>query len=271
MACQARKEINDVALTDFTKELISLYINDIENLSAKNRQDEIIIISVTDTSYYYLSVFANNSKEYKYCKDDFIGQTVYLGHLIRVFGNENSIFYSLNEENRTQKPCKDNVTEYDPSVWRICFHKDESFCKMKTYKVNVYEDISAIEDLVGKYFNVSETMHKKSDIYQSHEVENSPKFILGEDSLRHLISSNFKIKKNNIQSMIPIVVNIVVDTNGKASLNEIIKSSNDIELDNEAVRVVEKICQYEFAPALHRGQKVDVIYPIMFLRNDIIP
>ena len=128
MSCQAKKE-NNVVLTDFTKELISMYINDVENLNAKNRKDEIIIISVADTSYYYLSIFATNSKEYKFCREDFVGQTLYAGHLIRVFGNENAIFYSVTNKIKTQKRCNDNFTEYDPSVWQICFYKDLSFCK----------------------------------------------------------------------------------------------------------------------------------------------
>ena len=83
MSCQAKKDNGNVVLTDFTKELISMYIDDPYNLNAKNRKDEIIMASVTDTSYYYLSVFFNNSKEYKYCSNDFVGQTYYLGHLIK--------------------------------------------------------------------------------------------------------------------------------------------------------------------------------------------
>jgi hypothetical protein len=164
MSCQVKKENGNVVLSDFTKELISLYINDVENINAKNRKDEIIIIYVTDTSHYYLSVFANNSKEYKFCREDFVGQTLHLGHLIKVFGDTSSIFYSVNEKIKKRKRCNDNFTEYDPFVWYVCLYKDKSLCKTKTYKVNDYEDITVIQNLVEKYFgdsNVPDTEAKR--------------------------------------------------------------------------------------------------------------
>jgi TonB family protein len=264
---------NNIILTDFTKELISLYINDIKYLGAKNRKDEIIIISVADTLYYYISIFANNSKEYIFCRDDFVGQTLYLEHLIRVFGDDASILYSIKEKNKNLKKCKQDSIVYDPSVWQVCFHKDLSFCKMKTYRVLVDEDISAIQNLAKKYFNVCDTTHERSEngIYQWNEVENSPAFALGEDSLRHLIFSNFEVKSNDVQGKIPVVVDILIDTNGKATLSKISKSSNNTEIDNEALRVAEIVCQYEFISASHRGEKVNTLFPVVFLRNDIVP
>lgn len=271
MSCQTKKGNNNIELTDFTKELISLYINDVENINAKNRKDEIIIISVDDTLYYYLSVFSNDSKSYNFCREDFVGQTSYLGHLIRVFGNENLNFYSVNEKIKKQKRCEDNFTEYDPSVWQVCFYKDLSFCKMKTYKVTVYEDIAAIQSLAEKYFGRSNLSFENNEIYQNTEIECPPKFLLGEDSLRHLISSNFRIKRENIQGNMPVIVALVIDKNGKATLKGVIKSSNNVEIDNEALRVAEIICQYDFEPASHRGEKVNAIFPIIFSRNAIIP
>ncbi|MDR1859701.1 MAG: hypothetical protein LBR06_02110 [Bacteroidales bacterium] len=163
MSCHAKKESSNVVLSDFTKELISLYINDVENINAKNRKDEIIIISVTDTSHYYLSVFANNSKEYKFCRKDFVGQILHLGHLIKVFGDTSSIFYSVNEKIKTQKRCNDNFTEYDPSVWHVCLYKDKSLCKAKTYKVNDYEDITVIQNLAEEYFGTPNTPVEDKD------------------------------------------------------------------------------------------------------------
>ena len=273
MSCQAKKENSNIALTDFTKELISLYIHDFENVNVKNRKDEIIIISANDTLYYYLSIFSNNSKSHNFCKEDFVGQTSYSGYLIRVFGNENLNFYSVNEKIKAKKRCKDNFTEYDPLVWQVCFYKDFSFNKMRTYKISVNGDISAIQNLAEKYFSVAGTAHKSSDseVYQWYEVENPPEFLLGENSLRHLVSSNFEIKRDDVQSKIPVVVALVIDKNGKAALKGVTKSSNDAEIDNEALRVAEIVCQYDFVPASHRGEKVNAIFPVVILRNDIVP
>lgn len=269
VSCQAKKGNNNVMLTDFTKELISLYINDAQNLNAKNKKDEIIVTFIADTSYYYLSVFANNRKEYKFCREDFIGQTMYLGHLVRIFGDENSMFYSVNEKIKKQERCKDNYAIYDPNVWQVCFYKDNSFNKMRTYKTILSEDISDIQSLAEKYFTVSQTIG--NEVYQSYEVENEPKFVLGEVALRQLISSNFKIHKEGSFGKVPLVVNIIVDEKGKATLEKIVKSSNDTDLDNEAIRVTKIICQNDFIPASHRGETVKAIYPIVFLRSDITP
>lgn len=268
---QTKKGKNNVELTDFTKDLISLYINDALNIDAKNRKDAIIVTAVADTSYYYLSVFANNCKEYKFCREDFIGQTVYLGHLVRIFGDESSMFYSVNEKIKKQERCKDNYTIYDPNVWQICFYKNKSFNKMRTYKTTLSKDISTIQSLAEKFFGASNVPVANNEIYQIAEVEIAPEFTLGEDSLRHIINSNFAVKRNNVQGKVPVVVNILIDKNGKATLNNISKSSNDTEIDNEALRVAKIICQYEFVPASHRGEKVNALFPVVFLRNDIVP
>lgn len=67
------------------------------------------------------------------------------------------------------------------------------------------------------------------------------------------------------------MVDIVIDKNGKATLKGIAKSSNDTEIDNEALRVAKIVCQYSFVPASHRGEKANAIFPVMFLRSDIVP
>jgi hypothetical protein len=138
VTCQTK--IDNVVLTDFTKELILMYINDSSNLESKKRKDDMIVISHIDTLYYCLSVFANNGKEYKFCREDFVGQASYMEHSVKVYGNEESIFYSVSKKIESPKKCGNNYTEYDPSVWEICLYKDKSFCKMRTYKVTAGED-----------------------------------------------------------------------------------------------------------------------------------
>lgn len=269
VSCQVNSGDNNIVLTDFTKDLISLYINDTLNIDVKYRKDEIIVTAVEDTAYHYLSVFANNRKEYKYCGEEYIGQTLYLGHSVRVFGDENPMFYSVTERIKKQKRSKVDYSIYDPNVWQICFNKDESFNKWRTYKTTPNEDISEIHKLAVKYFKASQTT--TNDIYKSYEVENEPIFVLGEDVLRELIASNFTKHKQGNFDAIPLAVNIIVDEKGKATFKEIVKSSNDTELDNEAIRVAKIICQYDFIPASHRGETVKAIYPILFLRSDITP
>ena len=258
----------DIVLTDFTKELISIYLNDPEHIQAQKRKDEIILISTTDSLYYTLLIFSNNSKSYKYETFDFVGRTIYMGHSIKAFGDKIPIFYSGNNFVKQKRQDIPNMKEYDPSVWQVSFYKDSSFCKMRTYKTTPSENIADIENLAKKYFKISRP--STNEIYQLYEVETEPQFILGNDSLRQIITSNFKrVKRAPMQGKIPVVVDVLIDKHGIAKLIGIRKSSGDTVIDEEALKVAKIICQYKFIPATHRGETVETIFPIMFLDNDV--
>ena len=258
----------DIVLTDFTKELISIYLNDSEHIQAQKRKDEIILISTTDSLYYTLLIFSNNSKSYKYETFDFVGRTIYMGHSIKAFGDKIPIFYSGNNFVKQKRQDIPNMKEYDPSVWQVSFYKDSSFCKMRTYKTTPSENIADIENLAKKYFKISRP--STNEIYQLYEVETEPQFILGNDSLRQIITSNFKrVKRAPMQGKIPVVVDVLIDKHGIAKLIGIRKSSGDTVIDEEALKVAKIICQYKFIPATHRGETVATIFPIMFLDNDV--
>ena len=258
----------DIVLTDFTKELISIYLNDSEHIQAQKRKDEIILISTTDSLYYTLLIFSNNSKSYKYETFDFVGRTIYMGHSIKAFGDKIPIFYSGNNFVKQKRQDIPNMKEYDPSVWQVSFYKDSSFCKMRTYKTTPSENIADIENLAKKYFKISRP--STNEIYRLYEVETEPQFILGNDSLRQIITSNFKrVKRAPMQGKIPVVVDVLIDKHGIAKLIGIRKSSGDTVIDEEALKVAKIICQYKFIPATHRGETVETIFPIMFLDNDV--
>ena len=258
----------DIVLTDFTKELISIYLNDSEHIQAQKRKDEIILISTTDSLYYTLLIFSNNSKSYKYETFDFVGRTIYMGHSIKAFGDKIPIFYSGNNFVKQKRQDIPNMKEYDPSVWQVSFYKDSSFCKMRTYKTTPSENIADIENLAKKYFKISRP--STNEIYQLYEVETEPQFILGNDSLRQIITSNFKrVKRAPMQGKIPVVVDVLIDKQGIAKLIGIRQSSGDTVIDEEALKVAKIICQYKFIPATHRGETVETIFPIMFLDNDV--
>ena len=258
----------DIVLTDFTKELISIYLNDSEHIQAQKRKEEIILISTTDSLYYTLLIFSNNSKSYKYETFDFVGRTIYMGHSIKAFGDKIPIFYSGNNFVKQKRQDIPNMKEYDPSVWQVSFYKDSSFCKMRTYKTTPSENIADIENLAKKYFKISRP--STNEIYQLYEVETEPQFILGNDSLRQIITSNFKrVKRAPMQGKIPVVVDVLIDKHGIAKLIGIRKSSGDTVIDEEALKVAKIICQYKFIPATHRGETVETIFPIMFLDNDV--
>ena len=154
------KTKSNVVLTDFTKELICLFINepdDYYSKRVKDRKYEIVISTYTDTSFYYLDIIFNDYKFYKCWRDDFVGKTSYLGQRVMIYGNKESVFYTVEKELKPQKLCKDDtILYYDPLTWGIALNNDLSFCKEKTYKENSENDISSIVTLVSKYFVINE-------------------------------------------------------------------------------------------------------------------
>jgi hypothetical protein len=270
ISCQSNNRSSNILLSNFTKELISLYLNDSLNSNANIEKDDVIITSITDSSHIFISIFTNNSKLYDYCRDDFIGQTTYLGHLIRIFGEDNNIFFTVTKRSPNKQQCNDNFMEIDPDIWQVCLYKDKSFCKLRTYRFTVKDDISAIQSLAEKYFFKSDSYDNSDELFKNHEVEISPRFLLGEDSLFSLVSSNFKVKRK-VNKKVPVVVDLIVDKEGKATLKGISMSSVDNDINNEALRVADIICQYEFIPALHRGEKVNAIFPVIFFNDHITP
>ena len=136
-----------------------------------------------------------------------------MGHSIKAFGDKIPIFYSGNNFVKQKRQDIPNMKEYDPSVWQVSFYKDSSFCKMRTYKTTPSENIADIENLAKKYFKISRP--STNEIYQLYEVETEPQFILGNDSLRQIITSNFKrVKRAPMQGKIPVVVDVLIDKHG---------------------------------------------------------
>ena len=165
LACQSPKDLDNVELTDFTKDLISLYVNDVENECRSDGTDEIILISETDSSCFSLFVFSNHTDEYEYCDDTFLGQTNYMGYTVKVHGDENPLFYNVSGNQKKHKRCKPKYIEYDPLVWSVCLNKkDLSIRKRDTYKILQYhDDISDIQNLVASYFPPSQSKDTLSD------------------------------------------------------------------------------------------------------------
>ncbi len=164
-ACQSPEDINNIELTEFSKELVSMYVNNEQNIGARNRKDEIIIVSTTSDTCCYLSVFANNSSEYNYCRTDFLGQTMYLGHTVRVFGNEHEAFFSIKRNLKKQEPCFPSYDCYDPNVWFICFKKNGSLYTEIAYQYDELErDLSNLQALVRRHFPSTQTEKENRDM-----------------------------------------------------------------------------------------------------------
>ena len=194
---------------------------------------------------------------------------MFRGYSIKVYGDTNSPFYLVQKELEYQKPCEPYFIEEDPNTWVVAIHKDLSLCKMRTIKVLPCGDISLIQNLVAKHFKIPDTISEycSNSIYQFWDVEVMAKFPLGDDYLRRLIAENFNLKEelNSLDRGFRFpAVNLLVDKNGNATFHKITLSTNNIEIDNELIRVAEIICQYKFTPATHRGETVNSFFSVGF-------
>lgn len=243
---------------------MAMYVEEVR----PNADDEIIMTSWTDSAGFRMSVFACPCKrDYRQYRDDYLGKTVNSGYTVRVFGADSSMFYFVDRDIAKQKKQTNGYID-DLISWDIVFNTDYSLNKMRTRKNTPGDDISDILSLAEKYYDVSSSA--VDEVFQSHEVENSPRFVYGIDSLRLIISSNFKVHKSGDNIRFPFVVDVLVDENGEAGFLGIKKSSNDSEMDDEARRIAELICSYGFIPAFHRDENVKCVYPVVFLKTDVL-
>ena len=152
-SCQNRR--GDIELTDFTKDLVNLYWNDEmkAHYGKFNKPAEIIIMAYTDSSNFWMEIFWDDNM---FCYDDYLGKTRCSGHPVKVFGDEDSMFYTVRTKAEHQK-CTDAYLEFDPLVWSIVFNKDKSIDKIRTHSNYPNQDISGVLSLAEKYYPVSHT------------------------------------------------------------------------------------------------------------------
>lgn len=250
-----------VKLERFTKEVLSLYISqtDVGN-------DNILAIECSeDSTHYYALIYADNIR---YSRNEY-NDIIYQNYKVIVSGvNIPYMFYGYYP---TSPEIKENINEinYDPLIWQICIYKNGKLCPMHTYKVvpeNSIDDIILLAEkhLKGIMVESSDLEH----IYSNIEVDHPAGFPLGDNELRDIIKTNIRIRSGNLRQFVPVIINLVIDKNGKATISGFLKSSADEEIDKDALRVAEIVCEYQFTPASHRGEKVDVNFALVFLKND---
>lgn len=118
-----------------------------------------------------------------------------------------------------------------------------------------------LDYLDGKIFSVA---NKNVEILQT--VEHMPEFPGGDKELAKFISANLKYPSNAVENRIQgvVLIRFAVLVTGEVAGAEVLRSSNNDELDNEAIRVVELLPN--FIPGNNNGNVSAVYYvlPIWF-------
>ena len=96
-------------------------------------------------------------------------------------------------------------------------------------------------------------------------VEKMPEFPGGSQAMMKYIGENIKYpalaQKNNIQGR--VVCQFVIDKDGSVTEVEVVRTSGDLSLDAEAVRVVSSMPKW--APGIQRGKAVRVKYTTLLI------
>ncbi len=143
------KEIDNIELTPFAKELINLYITE---YSQTYEIGNIVLELYNDYNEYSLYIFECEDWYKSYTENDFLGETVYLGHKIMCFGKKLDFIFKMKYNIKYKKKNTIEPMLFDPIEWEICFRvKDTTLIKESTYSFDSI-GLSKINNVVEKYF-----------------------------------------------------------------------------------------------------------------------
>ncbi len=251
-----------IRLTDFTQNIINDYIS--QNVTSEH-SGEIVINFSADSHHYFMSVFVDTIGYYDTAKANTI---IFNGTELKISGIAIPFLFSGNLNMRHLKINQSNevcTLNYDPIIWRIVFHKDGTLCKMFTQKAYGENSIDDIVDLSEQYLRgVSLNDYDLMYIYDNIDVDTPAKFQYDSNTLRGIMESNADIKGRTLENSIPVAINLVIDKSGKAQVDKFTKKTKYKDVNQEALRLANIICSYNFIPAKHRGEFVSVNYSLLF-------
>ena len=231
-------------MTRFTKTVVMLLVQ--SATKPMEASGDVFLSSWSDSSHYYLKV--------QFCEDN-SGSSGGNGRI--------SVKYLTSERNpffKTTK-CISDPDEDDLKSIQICLNKDKTFCPMFSYYITPSDDISPLYELVKSQkikTNVSDS--DLNYIYPAYLVETPPMFKSGLDSLQSIIQKNVKATSYVHRR---VLVSLIVDQNGKATIDGIEKGSGDVSTDTRALSIAEIVAKEAFVPAEHRGIAVKSYYTLV--------
>ena len=231
-------------MTPFTKAVMMLLVKG--GNEQKTISGNVFLSSWSDSSHYYLNV--------QFCEEN-SGSSGGNGRIsVKYLTSERNPFFKATK-------CTSGPDEDDLRFIQICLNKDKTFCPMFSYYITPSEDISPLYELVKSQkikTNVSDS--DLNYIYPAYLVETPSMFKSGLDSLQTIIQKNIKTTSKVHRR---VLVNLIVDQNGNATIAGIEKSSGDISTDTRALSIAEMVAKEDFVPAVHRGVVVRSYYTLV--------
>ena len=242
---------------DFDPFTVSIMKSAAERWNLDEEHEYLVLKAESDSSHFYLHISAD-----KKIRNQFL--PTYYGVEVLLCGEKNNPYFTYDSlfsisGNAAQQ--EDSLLYPEYPEWRICRHRDGSFCKMLTQLESPYDDIHWIEEIAKKNMNIGPEIQEDLDrIYPGFEVEKQAEYMFGRDSLSK-ITRKFPCYRGNRQEFTGIsryiVLNIVVNKNGNSEATKVEVSSGDINIDSLAVVYFNSMLKDSFYPAELRGEKVN--------------
>lgn len=250
-----------IALTDFTEHVVNAYLEQSGNTS----QSAPVIIHVSnDGNHCLMQIFEDTLGYYDVLGMDLV---IFNGIELRVSGIRMPFLFTGDLKQRNLKNNNEYDTynlNYDPKIWHVALHNDGTLCKMFTYKESSDCPINDLIALSEQYLNgVHLTSYDQEYIYDNIMVD-TPAVLRDDKKVQDILEANINLKKRIAYPSVPVVINLIIDKEGRVRVDDFVKKSEDEEVNIEALRLAGIICSYDFEPAKHRGELVQVHYALPF-------
>ena len=285
-----------IGLTEFTKQLIDLYIrtNQIPN------NGDMVVHTKTDTLYYRVFLYSVDP-DIPLSGDEYIGKVKHNERYVFLFGQQSDIFHIGKEVVKSELKAPERFDDFeiifDPIVWDVWLKNNLKVIEPLTNGMDsvTYYQIEQmantyLPDWTDKYpdkpFNWSDyTTPTEYEYIQmakllakgqmpNEELNDStiylltsemPEFQGGHQALLKYIEENFRCMDSISESKGIIICEFVVEVDGSLSNVEIVRSSENHLLDAEAIRIIKQMPNW--IPGKHQGKPVRVKYRIPIKLN----
>ena len=291
------KPISAIGLTEFTKQLMDLYIH---TCQISNNED-MVVCTNADTLYYRISLYSIDTNRLPLGGAEYIGKVKHNERYVFLFGQQSDIFHTGKEvvksELKAPKKFDDLEIIFDPIVWDVWLKNNLKVIEPLTNGMDsvTYYQIEQmantyLPDWTDKYpdkpFNWSDyttpdeyeyiqmsklfakgqmQIEEPNDSTIYRVTSEMPEFQGGHQALLKYIEENFRCMDSISESKGIIICEFVVEVDGSLSNVEIVRSSGNHLLDAEAIRIIKQMPNW--IPGKHQGKPVLVKYRIPIKLN----
>lgn len=290
------KTISAIGLTEFTKQLMDLYIH---TCQISNNED-MVVCTNADTLYYRISLYSIDTNRLPLGGAEYIGKVKHNERYVFLFGQQSDIFHIGKEVVKSELKAPERFDDFeiifDPIVWDVWLKNNLKVIEPLTNGMDsvTYYQIEQmantyLPDWTDKYpdkpFNWSDyttpdeyeyiQMSKlfakgqmqieepnDSTIYRVTEI--MPAFPGGQLALFKYIEENFKCPDTISELTGRIICEFIVEPDGSLSDIEVIRSSGKPLLDKEAIRIIKQMPNWTSGKQKGIPVKVKYNIPIKF-------